>query len=99
MNSKRTLFAGCGAAALALALAGCQAEYLARQDLIEPYSGEAVAANRVLQTPDPWPRGVYDNNIYTSGRNQAAAYKKYETKHEEAERQEIAPVQLVVPPQ
>lgn len=97
MNSKRILLSGGSAIALTFALTGCQSEYLARQDLIEPYSGEAVAANRVLQTPDPWPRGVYNNNIYTSGRNQAAAYKKYETKHEEAEPQQLNPIQLVVP--
>lgn len=86
-----------GAVIFGLALSGCSAEYLARQDLLEPYTGNAVATNLAVQTPDPWPRGVYDTDIETSGRNQAAVYDKYAGKHEEAEPQQLAPIQLVVP--
>lgn len=84
------------AMAFGIFLSGCSAEYLARQDLIEPYTGNAVAANLAVQTPDPWPHNVYDTDIYTSGRNQAAAHEAYAGKHEEAAPQEVAPIQLVV---
>ncbi len=77
-------------------LAGCQ-QYLARQDLIEPYTGNAVATNQALQMADPWPPYVYDTSIPTNGRRQANGYMKYSKKDEEKPPQEIAPIQLVVP--
>lgn len=80
----------------AVSVTGCQ-QYLARQDLIEPYSGNAVAHNLALQTPDPWPRHAYDNNIYTGGRRQANAYLNYNKKGEEQEAAPLSPLQLVVP--
>jgi hypothetical protein len=88
---KNTLLLG----AVAVSLAGCQ-QYLARQDLIEPWSGDAVAHNLALQTIDPWPRHAYDTHIPTSGRRQATAIRKYQAWGEETPQQELAPVQLVV---
>jgi hypothetical protein len=84
------------AATSALTLAGCQ-QYLARQDLVEPYSGNAAATNLALQMSDPWPPYVYDTRIPTNGRRQANAVLKYAKKDEEKPPQDIAPVQLVVP--
>ncbi len=83
-------------AASASMLAGCQ-QYLARQDLIEPYAGNAVATNLALQAADPWPPYVYDTHIPTNGRRQANAYMKHAKKDEEKPPQDIAPIQLVVP--
>jgi hypothetical protein len=79
-----------------LMLSGCQ-QYFARQDTIEPYSGEAVAANRVLMMADPWPPYVYDTRIYTNGRRQADAYGRMSKANEEKKQIETSPVQLVVP--
>jgi hypothetical protein len=79
-----------------LMLSGCQ-QYLARQDTIEPYSGEAVAANRALMMADPWPRYVYDTRIYTNGRRQADAYSRMAKSNAEKKSVETTPVQLVVP--
>lgn len=81
-----------------LALGGCQ-QYLARQDLIEPWSGDAVARNSALQVIDPWPRHAYDTHIPTSGHRQATAIKKYKTWGEDAPLPPMQPIQLVVPPQ
>ena len=84
------------ASACALSLAGCQ-QYLARQDLIESYSGNAVAHNRAVQMIDPWPRHAYDTYIPTNGRRQANAYTNYAKRGEEEEAAPLAPLQLVVP--
>lgn len=89
--SGKTLMLG----AVAISLAGCQ-QYLARQDLIEPWSGDAVAQNLAVQAIDPWPRHAYDTHIPTSGRRQATAIRKYQTFGEETPAKELAPVQLVV---
>jgi len=78
-----------------LTLASCQ--YLARQDLIEPYTGDAVNRNLALQAIDPWPPYVYDTRIPTDGQRQADAVTRYKNQHEKAKPQELAPVQLVVP--
>lgn len=80
----------------ALALAGCQ-EYLARQDLIAPYSGDAMARNTALQVEDPWPPYSYDTRIPTGGQRQGNAITKYRTFGEKEAAQPLQPVQLVVP--
>lgn len=71
-KSVTSLLVLCGA----LSLAGCQ-QYLAREELMEPYSGDAVARNVILQMRDPWPVYVYNTNIPTSGARQSAAIKRY----------------------
>ena len=86
------------AIAFFLALGGCQ-QYLARQDLIEPYSSDAVAQNSAIQVIDPWPRHAYDTRIPTSGYRQATAVKRYNTFGEEAPPAALQPLQLVVPAQ
>jgi len=88
----------CVIAAVGLALGGCE-QYLARQDFIEPYTGDAVRQNLAVQTPDPWPRAAYVTGIPTDGYRQGGAIKKYRTYHEEAPAQQLQPLQLVVPQQ
>ena len=44
-----------GGALLAAMLGGCSDIYFDRRDTVTLYSGEAMAANRVTQTIDPWP--------------------------------------------
>jgi hypothetical protein len=85
-------------AALTLALGGCQ-QYLARQDFIEPYTGDAVRQNLAVQTPDPWPRAAYETHIATDGYRQGTAVKKYRVYGEEAPPPAVQPLQLVVPQQ
>ncbi len=85
-----------GAMSCAFMLTGCQ-EYLVRSDLVEPYSGNAVASNQALQTIDPWPRHAYDSHIATGGQRQGNAIKKYNTAGEAQPAEELKPIQLVVP--
>ncbi|MEM7464064.1 MAG: hypothetical protein AAF362_15435 [Pseudomonadota bacterium] len=77
-------------------MSGCY-QYVARYDFIEPWTGNAVVQNRALQMRDPWPRYVYDTNIYTNGQRQADAYNNYATAHEKAPAEDLQAVQLVVP--
>ena len=94
MTKRMLTIAALGASGLALS--GCQ-QYLARQDLVESYSGDTQARNLALQAADPWPPYVYDTRIHTTGRRQADAFLKQAKTHEEAQPQEVAPIQLVVP--
>ncbi len=101
MTGKRTMSALskiCLIAAVGLTLGGCE-QYLARQDFIEPYTGDAVRQNLAVQTPDPWPRSAYFTGIPTDGYRQEGAIKKYRTYHEDAPAQQLQPLQLVVPQQ
>lgn len=82
--------------AAALMLSGCQ-QYLARQDFIEPYNGNAVETNKALMMADPWPRYVYDTRIPTNGRRQADAYTRFSKANAEKVQPDTAPIQLVVP--
>lgn len=82
----------------AAGLTGCQ-QYLARQDLIVSPGGDAVARNLALQTPDPWPHYVYDNDIPTSGQRQGDAFEAYQKANENQEAVPLTPLQLVVPQQ
>jgi hypothetical protein len=85
-------------AMIATSLGGCE-QYLARQDFIEPYTGDAVRQNLAVQTPDPWPRAAYYKRIRTDGYRQGQAADNYRTAHDEAPAQQVQPVQLVVPQQ
>jgi len=93
-----TVFRIATVAALAASLGGCQ-QYLARQDFIEPYTGDAVRQNLAVQTPDPWPRAAYHTHIPTDGYRQGNAIKKYRSYGEEVPAQQLQPLQLVVPQQ
>ena len=60
-------------------LGGCSENYFDRRDSVTLYSGEAMAANRVTQTIDPWPPGSGNRNFAYSGEKAATASERYRT--------------------
>ena len=72
-----------GAAALAATvcamLGGCSEYYFDRRDSVTLYSGEAMAANRVTQTIDPWSPASGQRNIAYNGEKAAMASERYRT--------------------
>jgi hypothetical protein len=65
---------------LAGALAGCSADlYLDRRDTIAFHAGDAVEANKIMQTIDPWPRVAANRNIAYNGERMAGAAERYRT--------------------
>ncbi len=66
------------AGGMLIALAGC-ADPLARRDTIAFSSGNAVAANRAIQTIDPWPRQSYMRGQEWHGDKAARAIHRYRT--------------------
>jgi hypothetical protein len=71
------------AAALVAAamLAGCADAdlYFDRRETISLHAGDAVAANIVAQTVDPWPREAANRNIAANGDRMQAAGERYRT--------------------
>lgn len=65
---------------LVLGLGACSsAPYSEQTDSITLQFGDAVQANKVAQTIDPWPRHVADTSIPTSGRKMQSARERYQT--------------------
>lgn len=64
---------------LAAATLGACSEYLDRRDTVTLYSGEAMAANRVTQTIDPWSAASANRNIAYNGEKAADAAERYRT--------------------
>lgn len=65
-------------AALLAALGGCANDPgLENTDAITPQLGDAVAANKVAQTIDPWPRYVSNADIPANGRRARTAAERY----------------------
>jgi hypothetical protein len=60
-------------------LGGCSENYFDRRDTVTLYSGEAMAANRVTQTIDPWPVASGNRNIAYNGEKAAVASERYRT--------------------
>lgn len=62
-------------------LAGCAEPdlYLDRRDTISLSAGDAVAANIIVQTVDPWPRTAGNRNIAFNGDRMQAAGERYRT--------------------
>lgn len=60
-------------------LAGCASSdlYLDRRDSIALGAGDAVAANAITQTVDPWPAGGGDKNIPFNGQKMQSAVERY----------------------
>ena len=70
---------GVAIAALLVALAstsGCR-DYLDRKDTVYLGGGNAVAANKVAQTIDPWPPGSFKKHHSTNGQRAAKAMERY----------------------
>ena len=73
--SERRRGAAALAAALGLtALAGC-VDRLDRRETIGPYAGEALAANRLAQTVNPWGSGATD--LPANGNRMRIAIERY----------------------
>lgn len=66
------------ACAPVLFLSAC-ADPLVRSDALWPYSGDAVAANRIAQTIDPWPRASRNTAFSTNGARVAESIVRYKT--------------------
>jgi hypothetical protein len=63
-------------------LAGCAEVpdlYTARRDTVVAEGGESVAANRVTQMVDPWPRASSNRNIAFNGQKMQTAVERYRT--------------------
>ena len=72
--SNRTIAA---AVLLSVTLGGCSDIYYDRRETISLVSGEAVAANAVTQTIDPWSPASGRRTIAYNGEKAAAASERY----------------------
>ena len=66
-------------ALLGATLGGCSDIYFDRRDTISLVSGEAMAANRVTHTIDPWSAASGNRNIAYNGEKAAVAAERYRT--------------------
>ncbi len=78
----RLIAAALGAATLGAVLGGCSDLYLDRRDTISLGAGDAIAANEVEQTIDPWPAWSGNTNIATNGQRMQSAVEHYRTNTE-----------------
>ena len=67
------------AALLAATLGACSDLYYERRDTVMVVSGEAMAANRVTHTIDPWSPASGNRNIAYNGEKAAIASERYRT--------------------
>lgn len=65
-----------GAAGLALATAACT-DYRERRETIFPGAGDAVAANRAINTLDPWSPASRRTRLTHDGARMAKAIERY----------------------
>jgi len=79
MCSRSATSAFTAAMLLGAMLGGCSENYLDRRDTVTLHSGEAMAANRVTHTIDPWPPGSGNRNFAYNGERAAAASERYRT--------------------
>ena len=66
-------------AIVGVTLGGCSDIYFDRRDTVSLVSGEAMAANRVTHTIDPWSPASGNRNIAYSGEKAAVASERYRT--------------------
>ena len=71
--------AAVAAAALGTVLGGCSDIYYDRRDTIALGAGDAVAANEVAQTVDPWPAQSGNTNVAFNGQKMQSAVERYRT--------------------
>lgn len=76
---RRSLAAGLGGIALGFALGGCSDMYFDRREAVDPGAGDAVAANKAMQTVDPWPAQSGNTNIAFNGQRMQSAMEHYRT--------------------
>ena len=77
MSSQSAIKALAAALVLGTALAGCSEIYSDRRDFVSPSAGDALAANKVVQTIDPWPRHSARNQIAFNGERMQIATERY----------------------
>ena len=65
-------------AAVLVALSACS-EYFDRRDTIALSAGDAIAADKVTQMVDPWPRASANKNIAFNGEKMQSAVERYRT--------------------
>ena len=63
--------------ALGALLGGCSDIYYDRRETVALGADDHIAANRVAQMVDPWPRYVGDKNIAFNGERMQAAVQRY----------------------
>jgi len=78
-RAARLLAGAIGAIGLGAWLAGCSDIYWDRRETVALSGGDAVAANTVTQTVDPWPPGSGNKNIAFNGQKMQAAVERYRT--------------------
>lgn len=60
-----------------LLLAACSTDYYDRRETISHTGGDAIAANKVVQMVDPWPRDSANKNIAFNGEKMQSAVERY----------------------
>jgi hypothetical protein len=78
-SMRRPVTGGLAALVLGTTLAGCSDLYFDRRDAIAPGVGDAIAANEVEQTIDPWPAHSGKINLAEDGQRMQAAAERYRT--------------------
>ena len=74
-----TVLALFGIAAFGLMLTGCSDVYFDRRETVSLHSGDAMAANRVTHTIDPWSPASANRNIAYNGEKMQTAHERYRT--------------------
>ncbi len=78
-RSRINVKAAAAVLAMGAALAGCSDIYTDRRDMISLAAGEAMAANRVTHTIDPWSPASANRNIAYNGERIQGAAARYRT--------------------
>jgi hypothetical protein len=65
-------------------LTGC-GDYMSRRETLSPHAGDAVAANKVIHTIDPWPRASQNTNIPANGERMQRVIESYRKREDGAE--------------
>lgn len=68
-----------GIAAFGLMLTGCSDIYFDRRETVALGAGDAMAANRVTHTIDPWSPASANRNIAYNGEKMQSAHERYRT--------------------
>src|SRR5262245_51987228 len=65
--------------AFAATLGGCADIYYDRRETVAFHAGDAIAANKVAQIIDPWPRASANRNVESEGQRMQRAIERYRT--------------------
>lgn len=78
-RAARLLASAATAVGVGVWLAGCSDIYLDSRETVALSAGDAVAANAITQTVDPWPPYSGNNNIAFNGQKMQSAVERYRT--------------------